>query len=190
MLFRNGRAEFLETLHTVCEAQENLIDCNQVIWKTEYLTKMHRHYHYYGIGRGGHTSMAGHELNDREGINRGADPENMLFVMLDFERNREIIPYLGQWTKARDILRNLDVSDDEAPEVVRLSMEKRGQTHRGQKLVVVTDVAYIGFRMSAPRSVHASLAQMPEISPQWCRDRHFISGQAATARQTEWMPTR
>lgn len=186
---RNPREEYLETLHQACETFESFDDFRQVIWKMEYLTRSCRHYHYYGIFRAGHTSTAGHELSDREGLNRSADPENMLEVMLGFEANSDVIHYGGPFTKARDILRSLGICSDQA-EVVRLSIEKRGQTHCGRKLVIVTDVAYLGFRTSPPVEVLSHLALTPEISPHWCRDRHFIPGHQLSPQRPEWVPSR
>jgi hypothetical protein len=190
MYDRDPRAEFLETLHQACETFESFDEYTQVVWKAEYLTRSCHHFHYYGICRAGCTSMAGHEINDRDGLNRGADPENMMAVMLGFEANSSIVPYTGPWTKAGQILLNLGSDGDHQAEIVRLSIEKRGQSYCGRKVVVVTDVAYVGFTTPPPATVLSHLSATPDVSPHWCRERHFISGMQLSTHSAEWVASR
>lgn len=187
MFDRHHRKAFLETL---CELRGAFGDDVQVMWKAEYITRELRHFQYYGIHRAGHVSTAGCEMSDRDGFNQDSDPENMLAVMLRLMTNGRVASYRGDMTNPREIAASLGRFDDPPPEVARLSIERRGKTIDGRKLVIVTNVAYLGFRTSIPAPAKDILAAMPEISRHWCRDRHYIAGLAAPVKAPERVRSR
>jgi hypothetical protein len=176
MFALNSRDEFSETLHELDEASETFTEHRQVMWKVEYLTRDLRHLQFYGIHRDGHRSTAGHELGDTGSFDNSVDPDDMLSIMLGFAENLEITSYLGRATNLQEIVTTLADGCIDRPELARISIEKRGQTYDGRKQVIVTNMAYLGFNSAVTARVCETLRNMPEISPHWCRERHYIPG--------------
>lgn len=184
----NLREEFADLLFDLCQPHQNP-DESQVLWKAEYLTQDLRHYQYYGIKRLGHASTAGHEMTDRDGLDDGADPQNILQVMSRFLQNERLARYTGTALTPENAFSEFDALSEGNVELTRLSIEKSSRTLEGRKLVRVTNTIYLGFKIDVPEICRA-LAEMPEVSQHWCKERHFLSGRPSSINPIERVKSR
>jgi len=171
---RNPHDEFIDALHELDESSESFNDYTQVMWRLEYLTSDGRQLQYYGIHRDGQRSTAAHVLGDSEDFDQCLDPDKMPFAMLGFIRNVSIVPYMGKAMNLHGILADIERPQIEMPEITKISIEKRGKSDGGRNRVVVTNVAYLGFRNLISLDEREAIASALEISPHWCRERHYL----------------
>lgn len=182
------REEFSDLILDLCEARQH-IEESQVLWKVEYLTQDLRHYQYYGINRSGQASTAGHEMTDRDGINPSSDPQHMLQVMSCFLDNARLARYTGTAVSAETAFIEFDEISEGNVEVTRISIEKSSRTFEGRKLVRVTNMIYLGLPSDAPEICRA-IAEMPEVSLYWCKERHFLSALPPSSNPLESLKSR
>lgn len=168
-----NRDDFMETLHDLSGLLERPEQCNQAVWKFEYLSRTNWH-HFYGMIRSGASSGVGHVYDKTYRRAFDVPFDDCVSVALDFLTNACITTYGGKCSVTTDILEDVETRSCVDAEVVRFGIEVTTTQLGGRKVMAVTDIAFIGLHDAAlAQQITAITSKVPSVK--WCRDRRFIS---------------
>ncbi len=168
-----NRDNFQDTLHDLSGLLAKPEQCNQAVWKVEYLSRKGWH-HFYGMIRSGASSGVGHVYDRIERRALDVPFDDCVSVALGFLTNASISTYAGKRSVTTDILEEVETRGCVDAEVVRFGIEARTTQLGGRKVMAVTDIVFIGLSNTAQqRRITAITSEVPSVK--WCRDRRFIS---------------